>query len=43
VREVDIKQTWFVWRDYLPVGEVALLIGKPGIGKARSSWTWRRN
>ncbi|WP_447006651.1 AAA family ATPase [Saccharothrix isguenensis] len=34
VREVDIKQTRFAWRDYRPVGEVALLVGKPGIGKS---------
>lgn len=34
VNEVDIRQTRFAWRDYLPVGEVALLVGKPGIGKS---------
>ncbi|MEU4741450.1 AAA family ATPase [Actinosynnema sp. NPDC023658] len=34
MNEVDIRQTRFAWRDYLPVGEVALLVGKPGVGKS---------
>lgn len=34
MREVDIKQTRFVWLDYLPVGEVALLVSKPGAGRS---------
>ncbi|WNV83887.1 AAA family ATPase [Umezawaea sp. Da 62-37] len=34
VHDVDIRQTRFAWRNYLPVGEVALLVGKPGVGKS---------
>ncbi|WP_158842628.1 AAA family ATPase [Saccharothrix deserti] len=32
--EVDITRTRFVWNGYLPVGEVSLLVGKPGLGKS---------
>lgn len=34
VHEVDIRQTRFAWRDYLPVGEVALLVGNPASARA---------
>lgn len=34
IREVEIVQTQYVWNNYLPVGEVSLLVGKPGIGKS---------
>lgn len=34
IRDVEIVQTRYVWNDYLPVGEVSLLVGKPGLGKS---------
>lgn len=34
LREVKILSTRYLWTDYLPLGEVALLVGKPGIGKS---------
>ncbi|MFC4086559.1 AAA family ATPase [Amycolatopsis samaneae] len=34
MREVEILPTSYLWTDYLPLGEVTLLVGKPGIGKS---------
>ncbi len=34
LREVEILPTSYLWTDYLPLGEVTLLVGKPGIGKS---------
>lgn len=32
--EVKIVPTRYLWTDYLPVAELAMLVGKPGVGKS---------
>src|SRR4051794_6885559 len=32
--EVRIVPTRYLWQDYLPAGVLALLVGKPGVGKS---------
>ncbi|MER6667482.1 AAA family ATPase [Amycolatopsis japonica] len=34
LRDIKILPTRYLWADYLPFGEVALLVGKPGLGKS---------
>ncbi|SDY84842.1 AAA domain-containing protein [Modestobacter sp. DSM 44400] len=34
LQEVKIVPTRYLWTDYLPVAELAMLVGKPGVGKS---------
>ncbi len=34
LRDVKIVPTRYLWTDYLPVAELAMLVGKPGVGKS---------
>lgn len=34
LRDVKIMPTRYLWTDYLPVSELAMLVGKPGVGKS---------
>ncbi|WP_448613339.1 AAA family ATPase [Modestobacter sp. URMC 112] len=34
LHEVKIVPTRYLWSDYLPVAELAMLVGKPGVGKS---------
>jgi predicted ATP-dependent serine protease len=34
LQDVKIMPTRYLWTDYLPVAELAMLVGKPGVGKS---------
>ncbi|MCW2960264.1 MAG: hypothetical protein JWM90_651, partial [Thermoleophilia bacterium] len=34
LQDVKIVPTRYLWTDYLPVAELAMLVGKPGVGKS---------
>jgi hypothetical protein len=34
LNDVKIVPTRYLWQDYLPAGQLALLVGKPGVGKS---------
>ncbi len=40
LRDVKITHTRYLLEDYLPVGELAMLVGKPGVGKSTVAAQW---